>query len=88
MPEIDEPDDCGGISTSVVPDDGKFWRKPSTGIESAAEQSNVPFVTRRKIVGTPAFALVILGEYPPLTSKVIICLPFSTETLLTSPADC
>lgn len=48
-----------------------------------AEQSKVPRVLTRKTVGTPAFAVTTLGEYPPFAVMSINCLPSTIET-----ADC
>jgi len=40
-----------------------------------AEQSNVPFVLTRKIVGTPALAITLRGEYPPFAEISMTCVP-------------
>src|SRR3989338_2693039 len=40
-----------------------------------AEQSNVPFVFTRTTVGTPALAITMRGEYPPLADMSMICVP-------------
>src|SRR3989344_1368728 len=40
-----------------------------------AEQSNVPLVFIRKIVGMPAFASMTRGEYPPLAVMSTYCTP-------------
>src|SRR3989338_1491382 len=47
----------------------------------ADEQSNVPLVLTFITVGIPAWAVVTLGEYPPLALISIICLPSITFTL-------
>jgi hypothetical protein len=58
------------------------------GRRNEDEQSKVPLVLNLKIVGTPAFATVCLGDYPPLAVISIICLSpvvaeFSILTLST-----
>lgn len=44
------------------------------------EQSNVPFVTMRRIVGRLDEATTDLGVYPPRAVMVITCVPFSIDT--------
>ena len=39
------------------------------------EQSKVPLVETRRMVGTPAFAVIIRGEYPPFAVISMICFP-------------
>ncbi len=51
------------------------------GITTAEEQSKAPFVFILMMVGTPAFALLTLGEYPPLAVMDTICFPSSMVTL-------
>jgi len=53
------------------------------GIRTDDEQSNVPFVSNRKIVGIPAFAMLLRGWYPPLAWISMICFPSTIVTLLT-----
>ena len=50
-----------------------------------AEQSNVPFVFTRRIVGMPAFAITLRGEYPPFAEMSIICRPSTMKTAGTPP---
>lgn len=44
-----------------------------------AEQSNVPSVVMRNIVGIPDFAVMVRGEYPPFARIAMTCVPFTTE---------
>jgi hypothetical protein len=39
------------------------------------EQSNVPLVSTRNIVGTPAVAVMMRGEYPLFADTSIYCVP-------------
>src|SRR3989338_10605933 len=67
-----------GIS-SVPVGERNFWYC-NFGITRLAEQSNVPFVFTRKVVGTPAFARITRGEYPPFAVMSTTCFPSTTET--------
>src|SRR3990167_3539838 len=69
-----------GIGISSVPvGERNFWYC-SFGITRLAEQANVPLVFTRKVVGTPAFARITRGEYPPFAVMSTICFPSTTET--------
>lgn len=50
------------------------------GIRTEAEQSNVPLVLNRKIVGMPAWAIVRRGWKPPLAVISMICVPSTMVT--------
>ena len=82
MPHVPRsvPDCEVPISTSFDPVLGRTKETPSAGMRTDEEQSNVPFVLNRTIVGTPARALLIRGVYPPFASISIICCPFTTFT--------
>ena|SRR3989338_435374 len=54
------------------------------GIVRVDEQSNVPFVATRMMVGISAFAIVCCGEYPPLAPISMICFPPTRLTLFSS----
>lgn len=51
------------------------------GIRTEDEQSKVPFVSNRMIVGIPAFAILFRGWYPPFAEISMICVPSTTLTL-------
>ena len=70
---------CGGISMSKELLGSRFLLYPKSGILKAIEQSNVPLVIMRRVVGVLALATEILGEYPPLATTVTICFPPETE---------
>ena len=70
------------ISTSVTPDCGNNLLMFKLGIRTDEEQSNVPLVLKRMIVGIPAFAILFLGWYPPFARISMICFPSTTLTLL------
>ncbi len=53
------------------------------GITRELEQSKVPCVSTRIIVGILAWAIDTRGEYPPLAVILTICFPSATETLFT-----
>lgn len=56
------------------------------GMRTDDEQSKVPFVSNRMIVGIPAFAILFRGWYPPFAEISIICFPSTTLTLSTRTA--
>src|SRR5690606_32177758 len=68
-------------SMSVIPERGKFFDILKLGILTAEEQSKVPVVLNRKIVGIPEVPMLFIGKYPPLAVTSMICLPSSTYTL-------
>ncbi len=53
-------------SMSVVPDGGRFLKMFKLGMRTEDEQSKVPLVLMRKIVGTPDLATLCAGVKPPL----------------------
>ena len=73
---------CAGTSISVEPVEGRILRYPRLGMVTPEEQSNVPSVFMRSVVGISAFAEVAVGKYPPLTPISTSCLPSATDTLL------
>ena len=73
---------------SVAPSDGRTFLSPILGILTADEQSKVPAVVIRSIVGMSAFAPVNFGEYPAFTPISTTCFPSTTDTLLTEGATC
>lgn len=75
------PGFCGGISMLVSPVIGNFFRYLMLGITSADEQSNVPAVDIFSTVRILAFAVVLLGEYPPFARMSMICVPSTMATL-------
>lgn len=85
MPMLQEPlrVPAAGVdsSMSVRPEMGKFLLIPKLGILIAEEQSKVPLVLNLKIVGMPALAVLVLGEYPPLAFISIIWTPSFIVTL-------
>lgn len=68
-------------SISVTPEGGRLALIFKLGIRTAMEQSKVPLVLNRMIVGKPALATLFLGKYPPLAVISIICLPSITLAL-------
>src|SRR3989344_7892623 len=77
-----------GIGIASVPvGERNFWYC-NFGITRLAEQSNVPLVFTRKVVGTPAFARITRGEYPPFAVMSTSCFPSTTDTAvsLSTPA--
>ena len=74
---------CAGTSISVEPVEGKILRYPSLGIVTPEEQSNVPSVFIRSVVGISALAEVSLGTYPPFAVTSMICFPSVTVTFFT-----
>ena len=59
---------------SVTPDGGKLLLYPIAGIESEEEQSKVPSVLTRSVVGISAFAKDSRGPYPPRAVISTICV--------------
>lgn len=68
-------------SMSVVAVGGRLRAIFKLGMRTAMEQSNVPLVFTRKIVGSPALATLFLGIYPPLAVISTICLSSMILTL-------
>jgi len=69
---------------SVVPDCGKYLLIFMLKMRTDEEQSNVPLVLKRMMVGMPACATLVRGWYPPFARISMICLPSTMLTLFAS----